>query len=52
MESTAGEQKETKGNGPDAKYDYWTMKDKEFFKGVEKPESKPQLVSGNQAIPQ
>lgn len=26
------------------KYDYWALKDKEFFKGVEKPNTAPQLI--------
>lgn len=26
------------------KYDYWTLKEKEFFKGTDKPDSKPKLV--------
>lgn len=49
MESRGGEQKPTPTeNNTEMKYDYWTLKEKEFFKGVEKPESKPQLVSGEQ----
>lgn len=33
--------------GTDMKYDYWALKDKEFFKGVDKPITTPQLVGQN-----
>jgi hypothetical protein len=42
-------EEETKGNAKPAenpvKYDYWTLKDKEFFKGTDKPDTAPKLVS-------
>jgi hypothetical protein len=40
-------QKQDKPKAADnpVKYDYWTLKDREFFKGTEKPDSAPKLLT-------
>ena len=46
-EKNKAQAQEAKQVDPSIKYDYWSLKEKEFFKGTEKPDTAPKKIDSN-----